>query len=308
MTTLSNFIMKKNVPIGTKPKKKQIPININSNPVANKFLFSNQINPIASHYLSMGQKIQISKNLKSTKIIQVNTNSTGNYYTLNSKDSKQINGSIGNSFLNNYQSNNISENNGINFNKFYTHNNSQQHYENNSNEKNIIKYNNININSKARKQLSNISNSLLANDLIINGCQTSKNNNLVNNNNKPKNKIISTNSKNNISKIRQTYSTRPNFLDSKNKTKKVPMKSKIRQYQYQFKNGKPVSTSFSKVHITKNNGQSSAPKNIYNYVKGDILNNITNDNNRDIYFVKNNTNANYIINTNNATEIKNKHC
>ena len=300
--------MKKNVAIGAKPKKKQIPININSNPCANKFLFSNQINPIASSYLSMGQKIQISKNLKNSKIIQVNTNSAGNYYTLNSKDSKQISGSIGNSVLNNYQSNNISENNGINFNNFYTNNNSQQHYETNSIEKNIIKYNNVNINTKARKHLSTISNSLLVNDLLINGCQTSKNNNLINNINKSKNKIISTNSKNNVSKIKQTYSTRPNFLDSKNKTKKVPMKSKIRQYKYQFKNGKPVSTSFSNVHIIKNNGQGSVPRNIYNYVKGDLLNNITNDNNFDILFMKNNTNGNYIINSNNLYEIKNKHC
>ena len=45
----------------------------------------------------MGQKIQISKNNKNSKIIHVNTNSAMNYYTLNSKDSKQINGSITNS-------------------------------------------------------------------------------------------------------------------------------------------------------------------------------------------------------------------
>ena len=309
MTTISNFIMKKNIAIGAKPKKKSIPININSNPAANKFLFSNQVNPIASSYLSMGQKIQISKNLKNSKIIQVNTNSAVNYYTLNSKDSKQISGSVGNSVLNNYQSNNVSENNGINFNNFYTNNsNSQQHYETNNIEKNVIKYNNINLNSKGRKHLSTISNSILANDLIINGCQTSKNNNLINNNNKSKNKIVSTNSKNNISKIKQTYSTRPNFLDSKNKTKKIPMKSKIRQYKYQFKNGKPVSTSFSNVHIIKNNGQGSVPRNIYNYVKADLLNNISNENNRENFFVKNNTNGNFIINSNNLYDIKNKHC
>ena len=309
MTTISNFIMKKNIAIGAKPKKKSIPININSNPAANKFLFSNQVNPIASSYLSMGQKIQISKNLKNSKIIQVNTNSAVNYYTLNSKDSKQISGSVGNSVLNNYQSNNVSENNGINFNNFYTNNsNSQQHYETNNIEKNVIKYNNINLNSKGRKHLSTISNSILANDLIINGCQTSKNNNLINNNNKSKNKIISTNSKNNISKIKQTYSTRPNFLDSKNKTKKIPMKSKIRQYKYQFKNGKPVSTSFSNVHIIKNNGQGSVPRNIYNYVKADLLNNISNENNRENFFMKNNTNGNFIINSNNLYDIKNKHC
>ena len=309
MTTISNFIMKKNIAIGAKPKKKSIPININSNPAGNKFLFSNQVNPIASSYLSMGQKIQISKNLKNSKIIQVNTNSAVNYYTLNSKDSKQISGSVGNSVLNNYQSNNVSENNGINFNNFYTNNsNSQQHYETNNIEKNVIKYNNINLNSKGRKHLSTISNSILANDLIINGCQTSKNNNLINNNNKSKNKIISTNSKNNISKIKQTYSTRPNFLDSKNKTKKIPMKSKIRQYKYQFKNGKPVSTSFSNVHIIKNNGQGSVPRNIYNYVKADLLNNISNENNRENFFMKNNTNGNFIINSNNLYDIKNKHC
>ena len=309
MTTISNFIMKKNIAIGAKPKKKSIPININSNPAGNKFLFSNQVNPIASSYLSMGQKIQISKNLKNSKIIQVNTNSAVNYYTLNSKDSKQISGSVGNSVLNNYQSNNVSENNGINFNNFYTNNsNSQQHYETNNIEKNVIKYNNINLNSKGRKHLSTISNSILANDLIINGCQTSKNNNLINNNNKSKNKIVSTNSKNNISKIKQTYSTRPNFLDSKNKTKKIPMKSKIRQYKYQFKNGKPVSTSFSNVHIIKNNGQGSVPRNIYNYVKADLLNNISNENNRENFFMKNNTNGNFIINSNNLYDIKNKHC
>ena len=80
----------------------------------------------------------------------------------------------------------------------------------------------------------------------MNGYQTSKNNNSnLMNNNKPKNKIINTNSKNNLSKVRQTYSTRPNFLESKNKTKKIPMKSKIRQFKYQYKNSKPISSSFS---------------------------------------------------------------
>ena len=308
MTSIPNFIMKKNIAVGVKPKKKSIPININSNPAPGKFIISNPINPIASSYFSMGQKIQISKNNKNSKIIHVNTNSAMNYYTLNSKDSKQINGSITNSILNNYQSNNVSENNGINFNNFYNNNLSQQHYDANSIEKNIIKYNNLNINSKGRKHLSTISNSLISNDLLINGYQTSKNNNanhLINN--KSKNKIISTNSKNSISKIRQTYSTRPNFLDSRNKTKKVPMKSKIRQYKYQFKSGKPVSTSFSNVHIIKNNIQGSVPRNIYNYVRGDLINNITNENNNDNIFVKHNTNGNYLINNNNLYENKNRH-
>ena len=310
MTSLSNYIMKKNIAINAKPKKKSIPININSNPTPGKFLISNPINQVASSYLSMGQRIQISKNLKNSKIIHVNTNSATNYYTVNSKDSKQASNSIANSMLNNYQSNNISENNGINFNFYLNNNLSQQHYETNSidKNKNIIKYNNLNINSKGRKHLSTISNSLLPNDLLINGYQTAKNNNSNNLiNNKSKTKITTTNSKSNISKIRQTYSTRPNFLDSRNKTKKVPMKSKLRQFKYQYKGGKPVSTSFSNVHIIKNNYQGSVPRNIYNYVRGDLINNITNENNNDI-FTKNNTNGNYAINNNNNLyEIKGKH-
>ena len=33
-------------------------------------------------------------------------------------------------------------------------------------------------------------------------------------------KSLNTNTKTNLSRIKQTYSTRPNFLDSRNKTKK----------------------------------------------------------------------------------------
>ena len=70
----------------------------------------------------------------------------------------------------------------------------------------------------------------------------------------------------NLSKIKQTYSTRPNYLDSRNKTKKIAVKSKIRQYKYQFKNGKPVSTSFSNVYMNKNNNiQNSDQKDLFNY-------------------------------------------
>ena len=36
-----------------------------------KIFISNPINPIASSYLSMGQKIQINKNLKNQKLIHV---------------------------------------------------------------------------------------------------------------------------------------------------------------------------------------------------------------------------------------------
>ena len=279
----TNFMMKKSIPLGFKSKKKSIPININSNPSAGKFLTTNQINQVAASYLSMGQKIQI---LKNPKMIHVNTNSALNYYTNPGNDSRQTNSSIGNSYLNNYPNINIknSELSGINFNN-YLNNVSQQNYSVSSNiNKNINKYNNLNF--KARKNLSTITNSVLSNDIFINGYQTSKNNpNQImmsnkyirnNINHQSKNKIISTNSKTNLSKIKQTYSTRPNFLDSRNKTKKIPMKSKIRQYKYFYKNSKPVSTSFSNVYMNKNNNniQNSEQRDIFNYVRVDLMNNL----------------------------------
>ena len=277
----TNFMMKKSIPLGFKSKKKSIPININSNPFAGTFLTTNQINQVAASYLSMGQKIQI---LKNPKMIHVNTNSALNYYTNPGNDSRQTNSSIGNSYLTNYPNINIknSELSGINFNN-YLNNVSQQNYSVNSNiNKNINKYNNLNF--KARKNLSTITNSVLSNDIFINGYQTSKNNpNQImmsnkyirnNINHQSKNKIISTNSKANLSKVKQTYSTRPNFLDSRNKTKKIPMKSKIRQYKYTYKNGKPTSTSFSNVYMNKNNIQNSEQRDIFNYVRVDLMNNL----------------------------------
>ena len=307
MSAISNFIMKKNSSLAGKTKKKSIPININTNPMPGKIFISNPINPIASSYLSMGQKIQINKNLKNQKLIHVNTNSGVNYYTLNGKDSKQSNSSATNSLFNNFHNNN-SDINGINFNNYLNSNNnhSQHHYGVSNIDKNIMKYNNISINTKARKHLSTISNSLISNELLINGYQTSKNtgSNLLNNN-KAKNKIINTNSKNSVSKIRQTYSTRANFLDSRNKTKKVPMKSKLVQFKYQYR-GKPVSTSFSNVRVSKNNFQGSVPRDIYNYIRSDMINNITYENLQDNLFLKNNFTNGIFIN-NNLYEIKNKH-
>ena len=316
----TNFMMKKSIPLGFKSKKKSIPININSNPSAGKFLTTNQINQVAASYLSMGQKIQI---LKNPKMIHVNTNSALNYYTNPGNDSRQTNSSIGNSYLNNYPNINIknSELSGINFNN-YLNNVSQQNYSVSSNiNKNINKYNNLNF--KARKNLSTITNSVLSNDIFINGYQTSKNNpNQImmsnkyirnNINHQSKNKIISTNSKTNLSKIKQTYSTRPNFLDSRNKTKKIPMKSKIRQYKYFYKNSKPVSTSFSNVYMNKNNNnniQNSEQRDIFNYVRVDLMNNLNkeglNNNNNDNIYSKINTIANNIVN-NNLYEIKGRH-
>ena len=168
MSSIPNFMMKKSIPIGFKSKKKSIPININSNPLPGKFLIPNQINQVASSYLSMGQKIQNSKNLKNSKLIHVNTNSAINYYTNPGIDSKYTNSSITNSLLNNYPNINSknSEINGINFNN-YLNNVSQHDYSGNIGlDKNIVKYNNINY--KTRKHITTISNSLIPNDIHIN--------------------------------------------------------------------------------------------------------------------------------------------
>ena len=305
----TNYMMKKSIPLGVKSKKKSIPININSNPVPGKFLISNPINQVASSYLSMGQKIQISKNFKNSKVIHVNTNSAINYYTNPANDSKQTNSSIGNSYLTNYP--NINSKNGelsgINFNSHFN-NVSQQNYSVNSNlNKNIIKYNNIAF--KSRKHLSTITNSLLPNDIYMNGYQTSKNTNnsniIINNkyisnniNRQSKNKIINTNSKANLSKVKQTYSTRPNFLDSRNKSKKIPMKSKIRQYKYTYKNGKPTSTSFSNVYMNKNNIQNSEQREMFNYVRVDLMNNLNKEGINENIYTKINTIANNVANSN----------
>ena len=104
----NNFAKKKNT-FNKRPIKKSIQININSNPAPNKFLFSNQVNNIASSYLSMGRRIQINKNMKTSKIIHANTNSASNYNPVNSKDIKQANGSITNIILNNLINNNKTE-------------------------------------------------------------------------------------------------------------------------------------------------------------------------------------------------------
>ena len=320
MSTIPNIMMKKSIPLAMKSKKKSIPININSNPSQGKFLISNQINQVASSYLSMGQKIQIQKNLKNSKMIRVNTNSACNYYTNPGMDSKH---SITNSLLNNYNNINFkdSEISGINFNNYFG-NVSQQNYSgiNNGNiERNAIKFNNINY--RTRKHLSTISNSLIpSNDIYINGYQTSKNNNnsinnnMVLNNNKyisninykSKNKLISNNSKANVSKVKQTYSTRPNLLDSRNKTKKISMKSKVRQYKYQYKNSKPVSISFSNIYVNKNNIQNSEQRDMLNYARVDLLNNINKEGLNNIVYSKINNISNN-IKGNNFYEMKGKH-
>ena len=289
MSSIPNYKMKKNNTLGIKPKKKTIPININTNPTPGKFLFSNHINNIASSYLSMGQRIN--KNIKASKIIHVNTNSATNYYTLNTRDTKQTNGSITNSILNNLKINNKSELGSININNYINLSNNDHSMSQNFE---------INKFSKDRKKLSTLSNSKISNDIQINGYQSSKNNI---NNSKFKNKMNNATNINNASKNKQTYSTRPNLLDSKNKTKKIPMKSKIRQYRFQFKKNKPISTSFNNVYSTKRNFQIKYQKELLNYLKADLYN--VNEKNNDI-FGKNNTHNNLIHNKN-IYDIKNRH-
>ena len=298
MSSIPNFKLKKNNALGLKPKKKTIPININSNPTPGKFLFSNPVNNIASSYLSMGQRIQINKNIKASKIFHVNTNSATNYYTINSKDTKQTNCSITNSMINNLKMNNKSELNSINVNNYINLSNNhsqQQNYE-------INKINNIN--SKDKKQLSSLSTSKITNELLINGYQGSKNNI---NNSKYKTKNNNITNINHFSKNKQTYSNRVNFLDSKNKTKKIPMKSKIRQYKYQFKNNKPISTSFNNVYSTKRHFQGNYHIDLYAYARGEIFNNIKHEKHYESKFGKNITSYNLIDKNKNLCAIKNNH-
>ena len=286
-TTNHNLRLRKNIPTNPRVNRKLIPINLNSNPLQNRYMIPNQQNSIATNYFSNGQRIQISKN---SKLIQVNKNSHMNYYTINSKDSKQSNASL----TNYYTNNNKSEISGINFNRINSNNNhSQQHYEPKNIDRNLTKYssNNINLslNSVTRRQVPAISNSILQNEFIT-GYQTSKNNNnqIYISNIKSKNRIITSNYKNSVSKIRQNYSSRINFLESKNKTKKVPMKSKIRQYKYQYKAHKPVSSYHSNAYITSNIQHGLGNKEIYNNIKTDILFNINNENSQDNIFRRSN--------------------
>ena len=299
MSSNTNNILKNNNMLGIKPKRKSIPININTNPAPDKFLFSNHsnnVNNIASSYLSMGRRIQFNKNVKTSKIIHVNTNSASNYYTLNSKDTKQTNGSITSSILNSLKNNNRSEINSININNYININNNNYSLPQNSEIKRI----NI-INPKDKKKLSN---SKLPNGILINGYQNSKNNNI--NNSIFKNKINNKTYINNLSKNKEVHSTRQNYLDSRDKTKKIPMKSKIRQFKYQYKNNKPVSTSFNNAFTSKRHFQGSYQRDLYNYAKDDLLNNLNNGKNYENNLLNKNTNYN-LINSNNLYEIKNKH-
>ena len=59
----------------TKPKKKNMPICINSNPNPGKFLFSNKISKVATAYKKNGEQIQ---NLEKNKQLHNNPQSPSN--------------------------------------------------------------------------------------------------------------------------------------------------------------------------------------------------------------------------------------
>ena len=310
MNNIQSHLLKKNF-IDVKPKKKSIPININTNQIPSKFIFSNHVNKIASSYLSMGQKFKINKNVKSSKIIHVNTKSSTNYYIINNKESKQSSTSIVNSMSNNYKNKNKSDINYNNVNNYFNINSRNnniiaKNYETKSKEKNHYNTNTLSIEDK--RQSSIIRNSHFSNkELLINGYQSSKKNlnntKLKNKINKSINTTTTTNTLNNISTISQTYSSRPNFLDSKNRTKKIPMKSRLRKIEFHYKNNKPSSSSsFSNVCNFKNIFQIKSKDN-KNYSRENPIkeNNIE-------YFSK--YNKNYKIKSlinKNLYEIKNRH-
>lgn len=148
MKSNSNIISKRNNPIPSNPKKKAVPINIRTNPLPNKIVFSKNFNNITSSYLSMGRKFQISKNKKTTKTIRSNTNSATNSHTINCKENKISNGSISNSKFNNFM-----------------YNKSEILYNNNNNQ---IKKEN------SKEKLAN--SSFTSKDILFNNYMTSKNN------------------------------------------------------------------------------------------------------------------------------------
>ena len=242
-----------------KKKKKSNPININLN--HGQFLFKNNINKIASSYISMGRKIQTRKSRKISRI-QVSTNSIINNYTKQATTSSYIlNNSKNVINKSDFRYINANKNNYNNYNKI-------QNEVVNKIEKNKFKFTKRIIHSKDRKQLSTSSNSNISNDLFINGYKTSINNL---NNIKIKNKVINLSiAKDNISKKQENYSSRAKYLDSRNKTKKISMKSKLQQ----FRSKKNISTSYLDSYTTKRQLRDKLKKNINNSFKKDLFNKI----------------------------------
>ena len=167
MNSKTIYTSNKNKTNVEKKIKKSIPININLN--HGQFLFKNNINKIASSYISMGKKIQTRKNKQPSKI-QVNTNSVSNNYAKQTNTSSYI---LNNS-KNSTNKSNFGFSNGNNNN--YNINYSIQNYQVNQLGKNKIRFAKRIIHSKDRRQLSISSNSNTSNDLFANGYKTSINN------------------------------------------------------------------------------------------------------------------------------------
>ena len=207
----------------------------------------------------MGRKIKARKKRKLSRI-QVSTNSVINNYT------KQA--TISNYILNNSK-------NGINKSDFgYIYCNKKSYNNNkipnevaNKMGNNKFKFTKRIIHLKDRKQLSTSTNSNISNDLS-NGYKTSINNL---NNIKIKNRIINLSiTKDNNSKNQENYSSRAKYLDSRNKTKKIAMKSKLQQ----FRSKKNISTSYADSYTTKRQLRDKFNQKVNNYLKQDLFSKI----------------------------------
>ena len=237
--------------LGVKPLKKSIQINININSSPSKFLFSNNVNKIASSYLSMGRKIQINKSRKNSKILKINPISNSKYYTINSKEANQTNYSIKNSLNNNTKVNKT--NIFINDPKSLTLLND---YKSRYNKKSIL--------SKLR----------MSNESLINTFRYKKS----------------------LSKKKEK------ILDSKEENKDVPMKSKMKQYKFQNKNNKSISSTFfnntcmAKIKLVKDKTNNYILTSNLNFFDNNnhLRNNTTNFKNKEIENIFNNkTKSNY---------------
>ena len=289
MSAIPNDISKKIIPQKIRHKRSSIPININIDLNQGKFLFSkNNMSKISSSYLSMGKKIKMNK-IKQIPKKYENTNS------ISISNSRLINASS--YFLNNPKNNSKNDicsindkSNNIVFNYCYDKNQKVTKIE-----KHKIKFCKRIIHSKKKRQLSTSTNSNISSDLFIAGYKTS-----LNNKNNSKCKIQIQNgsiTKNNISKIEQNYSSRANNLaqlESRNKTKKITMKSKLRLYKF----NRPISTSFPIGYTTKRQIKKINNKNITNGFKVELFKKIDNNTNE-----KNN-----MIKNKNFYRIKNRHC
>ena len=265
MSCIPNFFIKKNISATKAQKKKTIPINININLNPRKLIFSNNtntVNKVTSSYLSIGNQIKINKKNQISKI-HGNTNSLSNTI-IKSNASKY--------FLN--KSKKINNNSDIRLlnddSKNFMMNNSQQKNELEKIRKRKIQFNKKIINFKERRQLSTTSNSNISNEVFNSRYKISINDI---NNSKLKNKLINSNlSNNNITKIKNNYSFRAKYLDSRNRTKKISNKSKFQQFKF----SRAISTSFSKSYTNKRKIREFHFNKINNCIRKDLFNKFEN--------------------------------